>query len=161
MTDAEKRREHNEPKVGENVEITFRGAHEQSGERSGNEVMYLKIAFSDQITLTEFSPDKNVTKMVKQMDCLGSLLEALGLRMESIPYIFDWEVFVAKFIKFTQPCKGRRIYAKLTLDHNGYIKAGEGRCFSQYPDLIYTDNDRANLSNEPVAEANKFRGELP
>lgn len=161
MTDAEKRKEQNEPKVGENVELTFRGAHEQSGEQRGNEVMYLKIGFSDKITLTEFSPEKNVTKMVRQMDCLGSLLEALDLSMEQIPYIFDWEVFVAKFIKFTQPKKGIRIYAKLTLDHNGYIKTGEGRCFSKYPDMIYTDNDLANLTSEPIAEGNKMRGELP
>jgi hypothetical protein len=142
-----------------NKELVFRSAIEVQTEYKGKDALYMKVLFSDGVKITQFNPQDVIRKKSELAVRWGSLCEALGLDFNDIPYCPDFETFVETFINFTFPARGRMVYAKLTVDENGWLQLGTGTCFSKNPDMEYSDEDREHLKLDDMDI--KMKGDLP
>lgn len=154
-------REKNKQLAHPNRELVFRGAIEVPFISHGKDGLYLKVLFSDGVAIREFNPDLSVRRRSLLATRWGYLCEALGLDFNDIPFCHDWEQFVATFIDFTFPARGKLIYAKLTIDEDGWLVLGTDRCFSNDQDMEYSDEDRENLDTDVMDENNKMQTETP
>jgi hypothetical protein len=147
--------------TGENVELTLKTvveAYHKKGNQ-GEETAYFKVIFTDGTILRGFNPGRSVRQNAMFAERWGSFLQALGLSMDDIPYLYNWELFPEGLIEYTKGKRGEKIYAKLTLDENGYLVPGSGRAFSRIPDLTYSDEDLQYIT-EDTLDKTKAR-ELP
>lgn len=113
-----------------NKELTFRGVLEIPCEYKGKDALYMKVVFSDGVKINQFNPQDVIRKKSELAVRWGSLCEALGLDFNDIPYCPDFETFVETFIAFTFPKRGKMVYAKLTVNEDGWLQLGTGKCFS-------------------------------
>lgn len=144
-----------------NRELIFRGCIEVPFISRGQDGLYLKVLFSDGVAIREFNPDLSVRRRSLLATRWGYLCEALGLDFNDIPFCHDYESFVATFIDFTAPKKGTLVYAKLTVDEDGWLILGTDKCFSDRPDMEYSDEDRENLDTDLMDEQNRMQTEPP
>jgi hypothetical protein len=131
--------------AGPNKELVFRSAIEVQTEYKGKDALYMKLIFSDNVKVPVFNPQDVIRKKSELAVKLGSLCEALGLDFNDIPYCPDFETFVETFIQFTFKRRGKLVYAKLTVNEDGWLIMGSDRCFSSQADLEYSDEDREYL----------------
>lgn len=144
-----------------NRELVFRGVLEIPCEFRGKDALYMRVIFSDGVKINQFNPEDVIRKKSELAVRWGSLCEALGLDFNDIPFCHDWESFVQAFIKFTFKKRGMMVYAKLTVDENGWLVLGTGRCFSTIDDLEYSDEDRENLQTDEMDGKHKMKAETP
>lgn len=137
--------------------LEFRGAVAvDSVDRQGYDVTYLDLRFagpSDRIDIRLKSPQKSYKMREIQANELGCLMEALSLSFGDIPPARGgWEEMVELVIAALAPHKLESLYAKLTVNEQGYIVLGEGKCFSTAPDMEYTDQDLRFLRLDAIEE---------
>jgi hypothetical protein len=136
-------KQRNQDLADPNKELVFRGVLEMPYlERTGEDAMYMRVLFSDEVKINEWNPRKSIEGRKQIAYRWGSLCEALGLDWNNLPASpDDWELFIQNFRTFTFPKRGTLVYAKLTIGEEGWLKLGTGRAFSSNPDMEFSDED--------------------
>lgn len=156
----DERLEKNSSRCGANVLLEFKSAVAVDAvDRRGDDITYLDLRFSGHIDLRLKSPMRSYKARSVQANELGCLFAALGLDFNDVPPCpGGWEEFVPEIVAALAPKRLESLYAKLTVNEHGYIVPGEGKCFSQVPDMEYSDQDLRFLK---LGEPDQPQGHAP
>lgn len=145
---SEQVKQQNQAKCGANRYLLFRGAvaFDSVHPTTGKDVVYLDLLFSDGLSFRLFNVGDAVASRSKMAVTLGALCSALGLDFNDLQGVFTWEDFAEAFQKFVEPGRYTHVYAKVTINKDGWPIFGTGRCFSSDPDLEYSDGDTMFLT---------------
>lgn len=144
---SEEQRAKNEVKCGQNKPVIFEGCLAiDRVDRFGKDALDLKFLFNEGISYRRFDPGQSIRRKSTLSIEFSALCEALGLDFADIQQCYGWEEVVLKFCNFVNVRRGESIYAKFTIDENGWLTPGEGKCFSRESDMEYTEADKQNLT---------------
>lgn len=149
---SEERITKNSERCAANKHLEFRGCVAVPGKnRLGNDYTRLDIMLSEGLDIKLFDPGKSIRDRGILSGRLTALCDTLKLDFMDIPPCKGgWIEFVEEVCKLVNCCKYKMIYVKLTVNENGWIEPGEGKCFSTEPDMEYTDTDLRFLENVDV-----------
>lgn len=149
MTD--KNLDYNKSKCSANARLEFRGAVPVAlKSRFKNEdYTALDLVFSEKIHMRFFDPERSVMERIRQYTIFTELCKCVGTDFLDIPPCpGGWEDFVIEFTSLLVGHKYILLYAKLTINEDGRIVPGTGKCFSLEPDMEYSDEDLRFLDSE-------------
>lgn len=160
---SDQRKADNQRKCGANRQLVFRGAiaKDEIDTFSGKDVVHLILVFSDDLSFRLFTPRESVAKKTAMNETLGSLCKALGTDFDDVPACFGWEDFATTIVDFLAPYKHKTIFAKVTLNQNHWPTYGTGECFSDHPDMEYSEADMTYLDHSEGDIAHSNEGAPP
>ena len=149
MTD--KNLDYNKSQCSANKRLEFRGAVPVAlKSRFKNEdYTALDLVFSEKIHMRFFDPERSVMERIRQYTIFTALCECVGTDFLDIPPCpGGWEDFVIELTSLLATHKYVLLYAKITINEDGRIVPGTGKCFSLEPDMEYSDEDLRFLDSE-------------
>lgn len=149
MTD--KNLDYNKSQCSANKRLEFRGAVPVAlRSRFKNEdYTALDLVFSEKIHMRFFDPERSVMERIRQYTVFTELCKCVGTDfLEVPPCPGGWEDFVIELTSLLANHKYVLLYAKITINEDGRIVPGTGKCFSLEPDMEYSDEDLRFLDSE-------------
>jgi hypothetical protein len=109
----------------------------------------LDLVFSEKIHMRFFDPERSVVDRIRQYNIFTALCQCVGADFLDIPPCpGGWEDFVIELTSLLARHKYILLYAKITVNEEGRIVPGTGKCFSLEPDMEYSDEDLRFLDAE-------------
>lgn len=158
-----------EIKLGTNVPVEFQGVKAGLYQKMGREKVSLDIYLSNGFRARLFDPENNYRLKKEVSTRVHLLFDVLGADYYEVPNCHgDFGCYVDEVSDLLKPYIGFKMFAKVITgppkssrggEPKNWPILGEGRCFSQKPDMELTETDR--LYYTPVEDNNIEEQDMP